>query len=231
VSNPSVSRAPKPRPRRRQVGSPRSLAAILRSLRRGELVFDGTFDHIFPLSVRRASNIHWTPVEIAVRAARLLAEGLDAPVLLDVGAGVGKFCTIAAATVEEASVRGVEHREHFVEIARAAAHALDVDVEFVHGAIADHDFSGVTGIYLFNPFAENLSPRGDHLDETVELNEDAFWRDVRAVERFLERAPAGTRVVTYCGWGGTMPASYELVLRERRAGVLELWTKTEAPGP
>ena len=31
--------------------------------------------------------------------------------------------------------------------------------------------------------------------------------------------------MTYCGWGGAMPSGYELVLRERRAGPLELWRK------
>ena len=63
-------------------------------------------------------------------------------------------------------------------------------------------------------------------DETVELGREVFWRDVAAAERFLSRAPYGTRVVTYCGWGGSMPKDYELVLRERCAGLLELWRKT-----
>ena len=199
--------------------------SVTAALRRGELVYDRVFDDVFPLALRRASRVHWTPVEVAVRAAKLLADGVPEPVILDVGAGIGKFCAIAAATVS-AKVKGVEHREHFVEIARAAAAKLGVTVEYAHGTLADHDPSTVNGVYMFNPFAENLAAREDCLDDTVELGREIFWRDVAAAERFLHGAPDGTRVVTYCGWGGTMPKGYELVLRERCAGLLELWRKT-----
>jgi len=173
--------------------------------------------------------VHWTPVEVAVRAAQLLTEGVASPVILDVGAGIGKFCSIAAATVQ-GTVRGIEHRKHFVEIARDAANKLGVNVDFVHGTIADHDPTSVRGIYMFNPFAENLAAREDHLDETVELSPPIFSRDVAAAERFLARARCGTRVVTCCGWGGAMPKGYELLLRERRAGPLELWRKRDLDG-
>lgn len=220
-------------PRRRALAGrttqTRGFRDVAAALRRGEIVYDRVFDDVFPFAIRRASSVHWTPVEVGMRVAQLLTHGVTSPVLLDVGAGVGKFCTVAAATVK-ATVHGVEHREHFVEIARQAADKLGVDVEFTHGTIALHEQSEVTGVYLFNPFAENLASRTDHLDESVELSEDAYWRDVIAVERFLDRARVGTRVATYCGWGGAMPASYELVLRERRAGTIELWKKTEPSG-
>lgn len=218
------------RPRRRNfVGSRRSprtrgFPDLAAALRRGELIYDRVFDDVFPFTVRRASSVHWTPVEVAVRAAKLLTEGVDAPVVLDVGSGVGKFCTIAAAA-SDATVHGVEHRKHFVDIARDAADKLGVDVEFAHCSVDAFDLATLTGVYLFNPFAENLANREDHLDDTVELSEDAFWRGVAASERLLARAQPGTRVVTYCGWGGAMPAGYEMVLRERRAGTIELWIK------
>jgi len=203
--------------------------SVTAALRRGELVYDRVFDDVFPLAMRRASSVHWTPVEVAVRAAKLLAEGEPDPVILDIGAGIGKFCAIAAATVD-AKVKGIEHREHFVTIARAAASRLGVEVDFAHGTLEDHDPTTVSGVYMFNPFAENLAAPADHLDETVELGRDVFWRDVTATERFLNRARYGTRVVTYCGWGGAMPKDYELVLRERCAGLLELWRKTSRAG-
>ena len=163
------------------------IARVTAALRRGELVYDRVFDDVFPWQERRASSVHWTPVEVAVRAARLLSEGVADPVILDVGAGIGKFCTIAAATVE-GTICGVEHRKRFVEIARAAAARLGVTVDFAHGTVDDHDLSAVNGVYMFNPFGENLAAREDHLDESVVLNKDVFWRDVAAAERFLERA-------------------------------------------
>jgi len=219
---------PRRRPLAGRATQTRGFRDVAAALRRGELVYDRVFDDVFPFAIRRASSVHWTPVEVAVRGAQLLTQGVTNPVLLDVGAGVGKFCTIAAASAR-ATVHGVEHRKHFVEIARQAAEKLGVEVEFTHGTIVDHVLSEVTGVYLFNPFAENLASRADHLDDSVELSEDAYWRSVCAVERFLDRANEGTRVVTYCGWGGAMPASYELVLRERRAGTIELWKKTRPP--
>jgi predicted RNA methylase len=197
-----------------------------RVLGRGELVVDRVFDEVFPRSARRESSVHWTPVEVAMRAAKLLAVQPKARIL-DIGAGVGKFCIVAAATVAGARIRGVEHRSHLVAVARVAAAQVGVDVDFTHGTLDDHDPASVDGVYLFNPFAENLASREDHLDETVELSEARFWRDIESAERFLSAARAGTRVVTYCGWGGAMPPEYELALRERRAGTLELWVKSE----
>lgn len=196
---------------------------IVRALRRRRLVVDRVFDDVFPIELRRASSIHWTPVEVAVRAARLLAAGPD-KTILDIGSGIGKFCLIAAATVK-ARVRGIEQRSHFVDVARAAAAELDVAVDFVHGTLEGEDAHAVDGVYLFNPFAENLCAREDHLDDSVELSPARFSRDVEATERFLASARPGTRVVTYCGFGGAMPAGYALALRESRAGRLELWIK------
>ena len=198
---------------------------IARALRSGALVLDRDFDDVFPYEVRRVSRVFWTPVAVAMRAARLLAPQPGARIL-DVGAGVGKFCIVAAATVG-AHVRGVEHRGHFVDIARGAASKVGVDVDFVHGTLEDEDASAVDGVYLFNPFAENLSSPRDHLDKTVELSLSRFWRDVGTTECFLRAARAGTRVVTYCGFGGTMPEDYVLALRERRSSNLELWIKSD----
>lgn len=208
---------------RRPIASTRPVARALRS---GERVADRDLDEVFPLEVRRASRVHWTPVAVAAHAARLL---VDQPgmTVLDVGAGVGKFCLVAAATVR-ARIRGIEQRAHLVEIARAAAVKLGVQVDFVHGTLDGQDPSKVDGIYLFNPFAENLSPTRDRIDNTVELNAERFRRDVDATERFLAAARPGTRVVTYCGFGGVMPESYVMKLREWHGSNLELWVKRGA---
>jgi SAM-dependent methyltransferase len=204
-------------------GSFASTRPVARALRSGERVADRDLDEVFPLEVRRASKVHWTPVAVAAHAARLL---VDQPgmTVLDVGSGVGKFCLVAAATVR-ARIRGIEQRAHLVEIARTAAVKLGVQVDFVHGTLDSQDPTKVDGIYLFNPFAENLSPTRDRIDNTVELNLERFRRDVDATERFLAAARPGTRVVTYCGFGGVMPESYAMKLREWHGSNLELWVK------
>ena len=106
-----------------------------------------------------------------------------------------------------------------------AARAVGVDPVFTTGTLSDCDPGTVDGVYLFNPFGENMTSTDSRLDDSVELGEDRYWRDVGLTERFLEALPEGARVVTYCGWGGSMPRAFELVLRERRGGVIDLWTK------
>ena len=198
---------------------------IRHALRSGQLVDDRVFDDIYPLSIRRASSVHWTPVEVAVAPAELRGSE-PGGVVLDGGAGVGELCIAGGAAVD-AVVKGVEHRPHFVEVGRAAAAKVGVDIDLVRGTLADVDPTVIDGIYLFNPFAENLCARRDHLDETVELSEERFWRDVGHMQEFLSQARPGTRVVTYCGWGGVMPDDYVLADRRRRAGIIELWIKVD----
>lgn len=164
-------------------------------------------------------------MDVAVRAARLLADRPGAR-LLDIGSGAGKFCIVAAA-VADVRVSGIEQRGHLVDIARQAAASFGVEVDFRTGTLADCDPRHFDGFYLFNPFAENLCSSTDRVDDTVELTEARFRRDVRGVEDFLLGAAVGTRVVTYCGFGGTMPRGYARVSRERRGGTIELWVKTE----
>jgi hypothetical protein len=108
---------------------------------------------------------------------------------------------------------------------------MGVRADFAHGTLDDEDASRIDGIYLFNPFAENVTRAEDQLDASVELNEGRFWRDIASAERFMDAARVGTRVVTYCGWGGEMPPGYRLKRREERAGTIELWVKTDDARP
>jgi hypothetical protein len=162
-----------------------------------------------------------------LRAARLLAPRPGAR-LLDIGAGVGKFCIIAAAAVG-ARVSGVEHRAHLVAIAESAAARLGVEVRFLRGTLADCNPRDVDGVYLFNPFAENICADDDRIDGSVELSEARFVRDVEAARSFLRAARVGTRVVTYCGLGGELPPEYSTVVGSED-GPLRLFVKTREHG-
>jgi 2-polyprenyl-3-methyl-5-hydroxy-6-metoxy-1,4-benzoquinol methylase len=66
-----------------------------RSYHAGLSTSDRAFDELVPSEVRHLSPTHWTPVEIAIRAASLLAPTEDLRIL-DIGAGVGKLCAIGA---------------------------------------------------------------------------------------------------------------------------------------
>jgi predicted RNA methylase len=172
--------------------------------------------------------MHWTPVAAALAAARWLAARPGAR-LLDIGSGVGKFCIVAAAATR-ARVSGVEHRRHLVTIARDAAARFELDVRFERGTVVDCDPGKVDGVYLFNPFAENLCGSKDRIDATVELSMARFVRDVAATRDFLRAVRVGTRVVTYHGFGGEMPPGYVRIRRKPCDGTLSLWVKANPRG-
>ncbi len=193
-------------------------------LRRGRTVPDETFDEIYPEAVRRASPAHWTPARVCARVVEILARERGAR-LLDVGAGAGKFAIIAAA-MSGASVRGVEREPSLANVAREAARRLGVEIDIADGSFETEDPRSFDAAYLFNPFMETLLLPG----LARELPDDRFGAriaaDVAAAETFLAFARPGARVVTFFGFGGTMPATYESSLRERwDGGLLEVWQK------
>jgi SAM-dependent methyltransferase len=189
---------------------------------------DGDFDRVLPESIRRQARQCWTPVAVVERAAAFLAPDPLCRVL-DVGAGVGKFCIIGAAATG-AVFSGIEHRSQLVAIAKSSARALSVPgIDFACGTIETVNWKAYDSFYFFNPFEENVYREHSGLDRTVALSEERFWRDVAFTERVLARAAQGTRVATYYGFGGRIPSSYQLVAeRWYRGGALRFWTKISA---
>ena len=197
---------------------------LLSDLKAGRRVNDFRFDELFPPLIRKLSGIHWTPVAVAVRAAELLAAGVESHIL-DIGSGCGKFCFIGALTTGS-RFTGVEQREYLVETARRIAGRWEItNASFIHSNMINLDWNSFNGFYLFNPFYENIT-REIRLDDDVSLNEEKYRGYIKFVEEKLEDLAYGTRVVTYHGFGGQMPKGYECVLREP-AGTsqVELWIK------
>ena len=188
-------------------------------------VEDAYFDRIYPSWARAPSKMHWTPVQVARRAARLLTEGIADARVLDIGSGVGKFCLVGALTTD-AVFHGIEQRPHFVALSRELLRHYQVErLEYFVGDMRTMDWTHYTGIYLFNPFQENKTP-WFRIDSTLEPRQALFDEYVSAAEDELSRMPPGTRVVTYHGFGGEMPESYRRTVEEYCVrGPLELWIK------
>jgi SAM-dependent methyltransferase len=183
---------------------------------------DVTFDQVFPATQRFRSFLHWTPVDIAKRAVALLAPTPDRKVL-DVGSGVGKVCLIGAASTR-ASWFGIERDAEMVHVARAAASRLNLDqrAQFLLGDIASIDWSMFDAFYFFNPFAELLT----YGPEDALTRRERYVAAIDFVQRQLSRSRAGTRVVTYHGFGSDPPPGYDLVHREyAREDELCLWIR------
>jgi SAM-dependent methyltransferase len=200
---------------------------ILDCLRAGDPVNDAEFDAQFPVRVRDVSATYWTPVAVARHAAKLLADN-RARRVLDIGAGVGKFCIVGAAVTRGTFV-GVERRASLVEAGRTAIERLGVkQASIVHGDVKNMSLDEFDGIYLFNPFMENLVPASDRFDSSIPLSVTRFRRDVAFVKSALARARRGVRVITYHGYGGDMPDGFEKICIDgatpsRR---LAMWVKT-----
>lgn len=197
---------------------------LAENLRGGRYVRDLDFDRVYPLSIRLLSATHWTPVEVACRAAELLTQDSNSRVL-DVGSGCGKFCIIAALS-SCGNFFGVEQRPHLSEVARETAQQLGAtQASFIDGNMTELDWSTFDAFYLFNPFYENKL-KHIRIDDSVSHNPDKFNRYVEAVRTKLNTARNGTRVITYHGFGGEMPAVYQLTHQESIGpSILELWIK------
>jgi hypothetical protein len=199
--------------------------AMLRDLAAGRAVMDLAFDRLYPVRIRKLSARFWTPVSVARRAARLFAAH-GARRVLDMGAGVGKFCIVAALTTD-LELTGVEHREGLVHVASELIELFSIPrVKLLHGTIDDVDLDAYDGFYLFNPFEEAGFEPSHWIDRTAPLSPERAERDVAIVEAFLARARRGTCVVTFHGFGGAMPEGWIYLAEETRGtAFLRLWVR------
>jgi predicted RNA methylase len=204
---------------------------LAQNLRCGNVAQDDEFDQFMPYEDRRVSSDYWTPIHVATRAAQWL-DYFGARHVVDVGSGVGKFC-IAAALGGRCQFTGIEHRSRLVSAARTLAHVFDVEdrVDFVQSSMSDAGWPHADAYYLYNPFGENLRRWEYQLDGEVELGIDRYKREIAETERFFEHAPRGTFLVTYNGFGGRVPDSYEQVAIDRdHRYELRMWRKARQTG-
>lgn len=196
--------------------------AIGDALRRRQPVSDAELDRVFPDELRDRSHLHWTPVAVAIRAAELLAPSSDLRVL-DVGAGVGKVCVIGA-LVTGAVWWGIEQDAVQVAAAHHAAWALGIGhrTRFVHGDGSRLAWDEFDAFYFYNPFTTvMLAPHASPFVRYATIQST-----LRRVEQRLAVARPGTRVVTFHGFGGQLPAGFTQVEREPAGeGALELWIR------
>ncbi|MEO6775579.1 MAG: methyltransferase domain-containing protein [Kofleriaceae bacterium] len=188
-------------------------------MKAGSLETDQEFDAQVPAELRHLSNLHWTPVRVAIRAAELLAPEPGARVL-DIGAGIGKPCLIGARCTH-AHWFGIERQPALVTAAEHLARRFDLAdrTTFLLGDAFSLAWTEFDALYLFNPFELPLFPT---------TASDTFRIAIAETERRLAELRAGTRVVMLHGFGGTMPAGFELLRHERISpydGELACWIK------
>jgi len=183
---------------------------------------DYGFHTLYPPFLRPLSKNHWTPLQVARRAAMFLAE--KGARILDIGSGLGKFCLAAAYYSPQASYYGIEQRKDLIEYAEIARLRLGLNnVSFIHGNITDLDFDRYDHFYFYNSFYENIAPVGK-IDETIPYSVERYNHYQYYMYRQLAKKPAGTRVATYYGRDDQMPRGYHVGGSEFN-DLLKYWVK------
>lgn len=202
--------------------APLDVAALGRALRSGEPIEDEVFDRCYPPTHRHRSEIHWTPVDVALLVGRWFSRASN-PRVLDVGAGVGKLCHVGALATNLVWI-GIERDATMVRIATRVARALNVGSQttFLHAEALQHEWSSYGAVYLFNPFSEAcIEGEIDPLTRQA-----AYVHEVLSVEQRLIALSPGTLVATYHGFGGDMPSALERVeTANAHDGAVELWIR------
>jgi SAM-dependent methyltransferase len=189
-----------------------------------KVISDEQIESLYPIKMRKLSNTHWTPVDIAKKAIQFLTEGGRKSVL-DLGSGSGKFCIVAAAC-SDGEIVGVEQRENLVQLSRKIAKSLDLEnLKFIRGDLTDVNFNEYNSFYFFNSFEELINSK-DRLSKTQESDEISYQHYIEILTQKFENTRVGTRIVTYCGDCEEIPDSFEL-LKNTNKGKLKFWEKVE----
>jgi SAM-dependent methyltransferase len=166
--------------------------------------------------------MHWTPVDIAQKAAYFLA--IPNTRVLDIGSGVGKFCITAGAHHTETQFIGIEQRKELFNYAKIANDELRLsNVSFIHGNLTDLDYDEYDHFYFYNSFYENIEP-SSRIDYAVRTSFELYERYTRFVYGMLDAKQTGTRLVTYHARETQIPPSYDLVEGNYNK-LLKMWIK------
>lgn len=185
---------------------------------------DINFNSLLPNYLKFAARLYFTPIEVAKQAGEWLTENNERRIL-DIGAGVGKFC-IAAANYTNSHFYGVEYRKSLVQIGKQLAKHFELNnITLLNANILDINFSDYDSFYLFNPFYENLEI-SKRLNDEVKLEEELYQLFLKYTDDQLNKLKIGTKLVTYHGNNFEVPNSYTKV-KDAFNGDLKLWVKQE----
>jgi SAM-dependent methyltransferase len=185
---------------------------------------DDCFDKFYSPGIQQLSERHWTPSNISKRAAAYLAED-DGAQILDIGAGVGKFCLIAAQQQPSCHFYGIEQRKNLVHFAEKAGKKLALgNVTFLHGNFTNIDLSQFDHFYFYNSFYENLVDEECRIDEHVTHSVALYDYYTQFLRSVFTQRPSGTKIATYYSYKEVVPDDYRLVNNNENT-FLRFWIK------
>ena len=184
---------------------------------------DLIFNSLYPKPIQEVAEKHWTPINVAKKAAAFLATSENEKVL-DIGSGSGKFCLIAAHEHPLTTFYGVEQRRNLVDLSKELANELELEnLTFICDNICNIDFEKYDHFYFYNSFYENV-PGTQKIDSSIKYSEDLYNYYNRYLHKQLKKRPAGTRLVTYHSFGIEVPPGYKVVNTDYNE-FLKFWVK------
>lgn len=184
---------------------------------------DKIFNSLYPKPIQEVAEKHWTPLEVAKKAAAFLATSPEVKIL-DVGSGSGKFCLTAAHFHPLTFFYGIEQRANLVELSTELGIKLQLaNASFICNNITNIDFDRFDHFYFYNSFYENITGT-QKIDTNVQYSEELYNYYNRYLHKQLDKKPAGTRLVTYHSFGIETPSGYEIVHTDY-SEFLKFWVK------
>ena len=183
---------------------------------------DNDFDALYPEHIRQLSMKHWTPLNVAIKAANFLA----APQvrILDIGSGAGKFCLVAAYYHSDILFCGVEQRQELVHQAEKIQQKTQIsNARFTHANITEINFEEFDHFYYYNSFFENIDLQ-NAIDDTIEISMNLYRYYIQYLFVALQQKPAGTKLVTFQSLEQEIPPGYKLV-GTAYGKLLKMWIK------
>ena len=199
--------------------------ALVRKNKEPDQLFssDLSFDQLYPKAIQELAYRHWTPLEVAKKAAEYLGSKNKSKIL-DIGSGVGKFCLAAAHYNPNVLYYGIEQRKSLISYAESAKEKLGLkNVSFIQGNFTQIDFAQYDHFYFYNSFYENLlgTPK---IDNSLEYSSELFNYYNFYLYRQLRKMPEGTKLVTFHIVEDEMTEGYHIVGTDME-NQLKYWVK------
>ncbi|MBL7816137.1 MAG: methyltransferase domain-containing protein [Saprospiraceae bacterium] len=196
---------------------------IFNYIKSNQNICEEEFDEVYPHLLQSISPVHFSPISVSKSASEYLVDKKGCRVL-DIGAGVGKFCMIGA-TCTEGYFVGVEQRKDLCVLAQEVIERYHLkNIEIINDNIVNIDFKQFDAFYFFNSFQENISI-ADKIDNTCKLSRELYVEYSMYVREQLELMPIGTKLVTYYSFLKEVPVSYTLQAT-KFGNDLKMWKKS-----
>lgn len=199
---------------------------LIKRLRSEKAIEETEFDQIFPPYYQFQSPIHWSSITVARQISNWI-KPLNRKSVVDIGCGVGKLCLLLR-ILTNYEIFGIEQRPNLVEIANKIIKVNSFkNISITQMNMLDLNWELHDIYYLYNPFQEHIAD-GDLciIEKNLDFDTKNYAHYTSEVFRQLTWAKPGKVLITFHGYGGSVPSSWRMVAsRHIENGDLTMWIK------